>query len=102
MLSKPVFPTPIYEVIICLIIFAILWKLRHKVQLHGIVFTVYLFFSGLERFLLEMIRVNDDYTVGGLSLSQAQYIAIILMVLGAVLTSILLVKQKKMTASGNN
>ncbi|MCH2022184.1 MAG: prolipoprotein diacylglyceryl transferase [Saprospiraceae bacterium] len=102
MLSKPVFPTPIFELIICLIIFAILWKLRHKVQLHGIVFTVYLFFTGLQRFLLEMIRVNDDYTVAGLSLSQAQYIAVILMVLGFGLTSIMLIKQKKMPVSGNN
>ena len=96
MLTKPVFPTPIYELIICLVIFAILWKLRHRVRLHGIVFTVYLIFTGLERYLLEMIRVNDDYTLGGLSLSQAQYIALSLMAIGIILTFFLLLKQKKM------
>lgn len=95
-LKEPVFPTPIYELIICLVIFAILWTIRHKVTLHGIVFSVYLIFTGLERFLLEMIRINDDYTVAGFSLSQAQYIAIVLFFIGIVLTAVLLGKQRKM------
>jgi prolipoprotein diacylglyceryl transferase len=97
-LVDPVFPTPIYELIICLIIFAILWTIRHRVKFHGIVFSVYLIFTGLERFLLEMIRVNDDYNVGGLSLSQAQYIAIVLMCVGLILTGIFVQKQRKMSS----
>jgi phosphatidylglycerol:prolipoprotein diacylglycerol transferase len=101
-LTKPVFPTPIYELIICLIIFAILWKIRHRVKLHGIVFTVYLFCTGLQRFLLEMIRVNDDYAVGGYSLSQAQYIGLALAAIGSVLTVVLLIKQKKMLDEEEN
>ena len=95
-LQEPVFPTPIFELIICLIIFTILWIIRHKVTYHGIVFTVYLILTGLERFLLEMIRVNDDYSVAGLSLSQAQYIAIGLFVIGVILTIVLVGKQRKM------
>ena len=97
-LAEPVFPTPIYELIICLIIFWILWSLRHRVKFHGIVFSVYLIFTGLERFLLEMIRVNDDYSVGGLSLSQAQYIAIVLTCIGLVLTVFFVQKQRAMPA----
>lgn len=96
-LPTPVFPTPIFELIICLIIFAILWTIRHKVRVHGIVFTVYLILTGLERFLLEMIRVNDDYTIAGFSLSQAQYISIVLFLIGVVLTTVLVIKQRKMT-----
>ena len=52
----------------------------------------------LERFLLEMIRVNDDYSVGGLSLSQAQYIAIVLTCIGLVLTVFFVQKQRAMPA----
>lgn len=95
-LKEPVFPTPIYELIICLIIFAILWSIRHRVKVHGIVFSVYLIFTGLERFLLEMIRINDDYSIAGLSLSQAQYIAMVLFAIGIVLTAVLWNKQRKM------
>lgn len=95
-LENPVFPTPIFELIICLIIFAILWTIRHKVRFHGIVFTVYLILTGMERFLLEMIRVNDDYSVAGFALSQAQYISIVLFLIGVVTTTILVVKQRQM------
>lgn len=95
-LSSGVFPTPIYELIICLIIFAILWRIRHKVKVHGIVFTTYLIFTGLERFLLEMIRVNKDHSFGGFSLSQAQYIAMVLFAIGIVTTAVLVVKQRRM------
>lgn len=95
-LNQPVFPTPIYEVIICIIIFAILWAIRHRVKFHGLVFTIYLIFTGLERFLLEMIRVNKDHSFAGFSLSQAQYIAMTLFAIGIVTTAILLVKQRKM------
>lgn len=95
-LPVPVFPTPIYELIICLIIFAILWTIRHRVRLHGIVFTSYLILTAMERFLLEMIRINNAYTVGGFTLSQAQYISIVLFLIGVVATTILLIKQRKM------
>jgi prolipoprotein diacylglyceryl transferase len=98
-LQEPVFPTPIYELIICLIIFAVLWIIRHKVSYHGIVFAVYLILTGMERFLLEMIRVNDDYSVGGFSLSQAQYIAITLFAIGLIMTIVLVSKQRKMNAN---
>jgi len=95
-LQEPVFPTPIYELIICLLIFALLWSIRHKVRVNGIVFSVYLICTGLERFLLEMIRINDDYTVAGLSLSQAQYIAIVLFFIGLGLTAYLVNKQRQL------
>ena len=95
-LEEPVFPTPIYELLICLMIFAVLWTIRHKVRFHGIVFSVYLFGTGLQRFLLEMIRVNEDHSVAGFSLSQAQYISLALIAIGFVLTVVFVYKQKNM------
>ncbi|MGH1338510.1 MAG: prolipoprotein diacylglyceryl transferase [Aureispira sp.] len=95
-LPQGVFPTPIFELIICLIIFVILWSLRPKVTIHGIIFSAYLMFTGVQRFLLEMIRVNDDHAIAGLNLSQAQYISIFLMIIGLVLTLFLFSRQRKL------
>ena len=44
----------------------------------GALFSIYLFLAGLERFLVEFIRINPEYG----SLSQAQWISIGMMVLG--------------------
>ena len=83
-LSQGVFPTPVYEIIICLLIFSLLWTLRHSVKTNGLIFSMYLVLTGIQRFLLEMIRVNDDYQLAGFSLSQAQYIALVLIAIGLV------------------
>lgn len=96
-LPQGVFPTPIFELIICLIIFAVLWSMRSKVVVHGIVFSVYLMLTGVQRFALEMIRVNDDHSIAGLELSQAQYISIFFMVIGLIMTIILVNKQRQIT-----
>lgn len=96
-LPQGVFPTPIFELIICLTIFAILWALRSKVVVHGIIFSLYLMLTGVQRFLLEMIRVNDDHEIAGLKLSQAQYISIFLIIIGFIMTVYLVSKQKKLS-----
>ncbi len=95
-LEEAVFPTPVYEFIMAMAIFMILWKLRHKVKIHGLLFFVYLIFNGLERFLIEIVRVNDDYTMAGLQLSQAQYIAMVLFVIGIIGTAVLYRQQRQL------
>jgi prolipoprotein diacylglyceryltransferase len=42
----------------------------------------YLVFNGIERFLIESIRVNSKYHALGLSFTQAELIATILIILG--------------------
>lgn len=96
-LSQGVFPTPVYEIIICLLIFSLLWTLRHKVKTNGLIFSIYLVLTGVQRFLLEMIRVNDDYQIAGFSLSQAQYIALILIAIGLI--TIIYLKSRKSSTS---
>jgi prolipoprotein diacylglyceryltransferase len=81
-LPEPVFPTPFYEIVMASIIFLILWNIRKKVNTPGILFCVYLILNGLERFFIEFIRVNKLYDVFGLSLSQAQFIALGLIAAG--------------------
>lgn len=76
MLPMPVFPTPLYETIICSLLFAVLWFLRRKIKPAGAMLGFYFVVNGLERFFIEQIRVNQLYTYFGVTLSQAQWIAV--------------------------
>lgn len=83
-LPQPVFPTPFYEIVACFILFLILWGLRKKIKVPGVIFSVYLIFNGVERFLVETIRVNTKYSIFGLHPSQAELISLLLVVAGIV------------------
>lgn len=76
-----VHPTPIYECIMCVVVFTLLWKLRRREWVDGRIFMAYLVLSGAARFLVEFIRLNPRILVG---LSEAQLIALAVMVFGAV------------------
>jgi len=79
-----VYPTSIYEFVACATLFGILWALRKHPFKVGWLFMVYLFVNGLERFLIEQIRVNNEFTLLGLEVTQAEVIATILMVVGLI------------------
>jgi prolipoprotein diacylglyceryltransferase len=44
--------------------------------------SLYLIFNGVERFLIESIRVNSEYHAFGLAFTQAEMISTILILLG--------------------
>ena len=77
-LEVPVFPTPLYEAIFGFIMFIILWRIRKKVIKSYLLFTYFLLSIGIERFLIEFIRINNKYHFAGLHLSQAQFISLFL------------------------
>lgn len=79
-----VFPTPIYEVTMYALVFLILWRLRTKIKAPGVLFFIWMIFSGITRFLIEFIRVNDRYNVLGFEGSQAHFISIGFMVVGLI------------------
>ena len=81
-LKVPVFPTSFYEVIACLLLFAFLWSIRKKITKPGLMFGIYLVVNGIERFLIELIRVNTRYTIGSLSFTQAELISLLLFLTG--------------------
>lgn len=83
-LENPVFPTPIYEVIMSFTIAGILWALRKRIQIAGMLFFIYLILNGFERFWIEKIRVNKKYDWGGVEFTQAEFIAVALMLTGVV------------------
>lgn len=76
-----VHPTPIYEMIAFLIIFAFLWRLRKQNKPGGYIFSLYLILAGIERLLVEFIRLNHPVWLG---LTEAQLFSIVMIVLGSV------------------
>ena len=79
-----VYPTPVYETLMGLAVFVILWSLR-KLPFHpGWLFSLYLVLCGLERSAIELIRVNTTMSFFGLDVTQAQIIAAALIVLGVI------------------
>ncbi len=55
-LGVPLHPTQIYEVILCLILFAFLWQRRKKIAFEGQLFLLYAMGYGAIRFFLEFFR----------------------------------------------
>ncbi len=84
-LPMPVFPTPFYETIICSLLFLFLWTIRKRVTTPGVFFGIYLVLNGLERFTVELIRVNSTYSLFGLHPSQAEIISTCLVIAGLAL-----------------
>lgn len=83
-LPVPVFPTPFYETVACLILFFILLAIRRKNRIPGQVFAIYLIMNGVERFLVEKIRVNTKYDIL-FHPTQAEIISTLLIITGIVL-----------------
>lgn len=86
-----VFPTPIYEAFAALLIFCFMWAIRHKLKYPLHMFALYLIFAGVERFLVELIRVNTTIDLGFIKPTQAEVISVILVLIG---TFILLTYKK--------
>ena len=76
----PVHPTPIYETIAMGLATYVLWRLRTRFQ-PGLLFALYLILAGVERFLIEFIRRNDDVALG---LTQAQLLSIAMVLAGGI------------------
>ena len=77
----PVHPTPIYEFLIGVALFFVLWELRKRLVVDGRLFMVYLMLSGSARFLVEFIRLNPRIVFG---LSEAQLISAIVFFIGVI------------------
>ena len=95
-LPLPVFPTSLYETIVCTFLFLILWSVRRRIKIPGVMFGIYLILNGIERFAVELIRVNNTYSIFGLHPTQAEIISLFLILAGIIL---ILVVRKKHAAS---
>jgi phosphatidylglycerol:prolipoprotein diacylglycerol transferase len=84
-LGIPVYPTPFYEAIMCLVLFFVLWFVRKRVRLAGQISGLYLIFNGMERFFIEHIRVNTKYEFLPFQPTQAEIISLLLIAGGVLL-----------------
>lgn len=84
-LDPPVFPTPFYETVMALLLFVLLWSMRKRFAYAGSLFGLYLIVSGLERFLIEKIRVNTIMELFGMHVTQAEVISVCMMAAGVAL-----------------
>ncbi len=82
-LIPPVFPTPFYEAVACIFLFFVLWGLRKRISIPGVLFFVYLTLNGIERLAIEQIRVNTKYHIFGHGITQAEILST-LMIIGGV------------------
>ncbi|MDH5546050.1 MAG: prolipoprotein diacylglyceryl transferase [Gammaproteobacteria bacterium] len=82
--SPGVYPTPLYEVLMGLLIFAILWNVRKRFMPLGMMFFLYLLLSGFERLLIEQIRINTEYRLFNLAFTQAELISTLLIIIATV------------------
>lgn len=83
-LAEAVYPTPFYETMMCLTLFFVLWSVRKRITAPGVLFSLYLLLNGIERFLIELIRINTDYEIAGFAFTQAQLISTIFILLGFI------------------
>jgi phosphatidylglycerol:prolipoprotein diacylglycerol transferase len=76
-----VHPTPLYEFIESIIIFAILWSLRKKDYPAGTMFWLCLILTGLARFVVEFWRINPAI---GFGLTEAQWFGLAFTAVGLI------------------
>lgn len=94
-LENPVYPTSLYESMLSLFFFGVVWLIRKKIVVSGMLFSIYLIMNGTARFLVEKIRVNPPYEFLGMELTQAEIISFTLILLGIAGFIYLLVNHRK-------
>jgi phosphatidylglycerol---prolipoprotein diacylglyceryl transferase len=82
--TDTVHPTPVYETLAMGLAGVILWRLRDRYPT-GVLFGLYLIIAGVERFLVEFIRRNEDVVAG---LTQPQLISLAMMALGVAIVAV--------------
>jgi phosphatidylglycerol:prolipoprotein diacylglycerol transferase len=78
--TERVHPTPVYETVTGLLVFAVLWRLRDRLTAARL-FGLYLVLAGAGRFLVEFVRRNDEVAFGW---TQPQLFAVVFVVVGAM------------------
>jgi phosphatidylglycerol:prolipoprotein diacylglycerol transferase len=78
--TDEVHPTPIYETLSMCFVAWLLWRWRDRFR-PGLLFALYLVLAGLERFLVEFVRRNDE-VLAGLTAPQLQ--SLVMIVVGGV------------------
>jgi phosphatidylglycerol:prolipoprotein diacylglycerol transferase len=79
--NTPCHPTPVYEMILGIVGFVFLWRIRTRNYPDGKLFMIYLMMASVFRFSVEFLRLNPRILFG---LSEAQLISVALFVVAFV------------------
>jgi phosphatidylglycerol:prolipoprotein diacylglycerol transferase len=90
-----VHPTPVYEMIMYLAIFFVLWRLRRLGKPPWWLFGLFLILAAVERFSVEFVRTNEALWLG---LTEAQLVSVALALGGAALMIYSETQRKKLPA----
>ena len=94
-----VYPTPIYEFLMCTLICIILLSIRKKVTyMPGMIFTIFLILIGIQRFSIEQWRAMSDRNpimLFGAAFKQSEVISMVMFAAGIVGTAYLYNYYKK-------
>ena len=91
-LNLKLHPAQLYESITMLFLFLFLWRIRKKNYSEGYIFSIYLLVWGVERFIIEFLRITTPSPF--FSLSVAQVISLVIF-LFAVYNLVRLIKVEK-------
>lgn len=73
-----VHPTQLYEVVLLLAAFTVLWRLRAHRHATGWLFGLYLVLAGIARFGAEFLRAKDDRFLAGFTVAQLTSVGLVL------------------------
>jgi len=90
-----VHPAPMYETLLYTGVFVVLWRLRGRGFADGRLFFLYLILAGAARFMVEFVRINPRVFIG---LSEAQLIAIGMIIFGSLAWLLAGAKQESLAA----
>ena len=97
-LNTPVQPASLYELLIAILLFVILWNLRFRVRPEGMLAMIYIVLYSISQFLIFFLRDNI-VIVGGLK--QAQLTALVVIALIIPVMIYLRTHQAKIGSSGD-
>ena len=75
----------LYEFAMAAVLAGVLWLVRKHPFKAGWLISLYAVFAGLERLLIEQIRVNNKGEILGITMTQAELISVIMMIIGGVI-----------------
>ncbi|MBG9378524.1 prolipoprotein diacylglyceryl transferase [Panacibacter sp. DH6] len=84
-LGAPVYPTSLYEAVVCITLCFVLYSMRNRFKYAGQLWAVYLVLNGIERFLIEQIRINSHYNILGIAVTQGEMFALLFVATGLIL-----------------
>jgi len=92
----PRHPTQVYEGLFDLALFGVIWFLRKRIHVDGVLFWIYAALYSLGRFWISFLRIDADFAFG---LKEAQIASLVVFMVGAPLIFYLLGRHQRQTTS---